>query len=211
MRNLKKLFTNNALFIFIAFATVIAASSCDDEGLEPVDQGGNNTSSITNNSITDGDSLGYLEKYAITFSESEVNTNESSYEISAFSGQYLGLANHYIRIFLKELPTSSQTFTWQTNGNSSGALATNEFFVQLKLGGKTWYGVYTSDGWDAEGTLKATFSGDKIIYEFSDIELSDHYISVNVEETKVLSGKITINKNASVSSGSDYFEYELLD
>ena len=197
-----------SLVLLTMFA--ISCTKSDNKDDTPQDNN-NNTSDITNNTVMHTDATGSLTKYMVYYVENDVNNGGDYYEISAWTGEFLGLANDYMRLFLNEVPSANKTYNWQTGGNSPGALSSDEFFVQAKINGKVWYGVYTSTAWTTTGSLDATVSGDKIIFTFSDIELSDNYISTNVTETKKISGKITISKNADVSDGTNNYTLDLLN
>jgi hypothetical protein len=197
--------------VLITLFTISCSKDTDNPNPDDNDNDGGNTTSITNNTVMHADGTGTLEKYTVLYTENDVNNGGDAYEVSAWSGEFLALADDYLRIFINEVPTSSKTYTWQTGGSSPGALTNTEFFVQVRINGKTWYGVYSTTAWTTTGNLEASIDGDKLIFVFSDIELSDNFISVNVTETKKVSGKITIDKNATVSDGTNNYTFDLLD
>ncbi len=205
--------TTQWLVVFsLIFITLFSAScnkkSEDNPAPNPND---GNTPNITNNTVMHDAATGSLDKYMVSYAANDVNNGGDSYEVSAWNGELLGLADNYLRIFLNEIPAASKTYNWQTGGSSQGALTNDEFFIQVRINGKTWYGVYSTTAWTTSGSLQATIDGDKLIFAFSEIELSDNFISVNVTETKKISGKITIDKNAAVSDGTNNVTLDLLD
>jgi len=198
--------------VLISLFTISCSKSSDDEtSPENSENNNENSSSITNNTVMHADATATLEKYMVYYTENDVNNGGDAYEVQAWTGEFLALSDNYLRIFLNEVPTASKTFKWQTSGNSPGSVENDEFFIQVRINGKTWYGVYTSTAWTTTGSLDATVSGDKVIFSFSEIELSDNFISTNVTETKKISGKITIDKNAEVSDGTNNYTLDLLD
>ncbi len=198
--------SNNWLAILCLLLITFISYSCeeaeddiikDEENTEDsTNTGGGNTANLTNNVITDGSASVTLDKYTITYVEGEVNTGGDYYEIYAFAGETFASSNDYLRVFVDEIPSSANTYSWQAEGNSGGAIKADEFFIQAKIEGKTWYGVYTAEAWATSGSMETTVDGDKVTLAFSEIELSDNYISINVTETKKISGKITMDKNS---------------
>jgi hypothetical protein len=212
MKNINTQKLNRLALLSLVLISLFAAScsKSTDEETTPT-QHNNNTSNITNNTVMHADATGTLTKYWVLYTENDVNNGGDAYEVAAWTGDFLALADNYLRIFLNEVPTASKTYTWQTGGSSPGALTSSEFFVQARINGQTWYGVYSTTAWTTTGSLQATVDGDKIIFAFSDIELSDNFISTNVTATKKISGKITISKNADVSDGTNWYTLDLLD
>lgn len=212
MKNFNTQKMNHLALMSLVLLTMFAISctKSDNEDDSPQDNN-NNTSDITNNTVMHTDATGTLAKYWVLYTENDVNNGGDAYEVAAWTGDFLALADNYLRIFLNEVPTASKIYTWQTSGSSPGALTSSEFFVQARINGQTWYGVYSTTAWTTTGSLQATVDGDKIIFAFSDIELSDNFISTNVTATKKISGKITISKNADISDGTNWYTLDLLD
>lgn len=202
-----------SIFSLVLFAlfTMSCNKKTDDPANPDPNPGGSGGANITNNTVMHDAATGNLEKYMVLYTANDVNNGGDAYEVSAWSGELLGLADNYLRIFLNEVPAATKTYNWQTSGSSPGALTSDEFFIQAKINGVTWYGVYSTTAWTTTGSLQATIDGDKLIFSFSDIELSDNFISVNVTETKKISGKITIDKNAAVSDGTTNVTLDLLN
>jgi hypothetical protein len=199
------------LSIFSMVLITLFTISCNKNSDDNPNPGGGSNANITNNTVTHDAASGSLEKYMVLYTANDVNNGGDSYEVSAWSGELLGLSDNYLRIFLNEVPAATKTYNWQTGGSSQGALSNDEFFIQVKINGATWYGVYSTTAWTTSGSLQATIDGNKLIFTFSDIELSDNFISVNVTETKKISGKITIDKNAAISDGTTNVTLDLLD
>ena len=154
--------------------------------------GGNNSPAISNNSVVVGDSSGTVNKYYPSTAQ-DFNANNKEYiELYCFDTNISG-SSTTVRIFLKSIPSASKKLNWQTSSYAYGDLTDDEFVIQCKVNGKSWYGVYSTTAYSTTGSMDVTVSGGKITFEFKDIELADNYISVNVTEKKKCSGKVTMN------------------
>lgn len=181
-------------FLLVA-GLLLGMSSCEKD--DKLDDDGNNNnnppsnSTLANNTIYAGSDSASLNLFT-AYRAIDVNTNQEYIDIFIYKDSPLNREN-YLQIGLKEIPSVDKVLNWQSGASAPGALTPDEFVIFPKVNDKTWYGVYTTTGFETTGEMTAKIDSGKLILTYEDIELADNFISINVTERMKNSGKITFN------------------
>lgn len=169
--------------LLIVLTLLFSFYACDSGSEEDEIPEEDNTSAITNNSLTANGVTKQLTKFTYGNSGGYV-------EITARESLNAGVPNIAIRI--KEIPTSNTTLTFQYNSSDPAQLQTDEFWTQMNDGAQVWYPVFSTTAFVTTGTLSVTIGNGTATFAYSEIELNDSYLSANVTQTIKCSGKFTI-------------------
>lgn len=177
----------------VAFAAVLAVS-CSEDVVDDNNNNNNNgnnnpTTGVSNNTVViDGNTFN-LDYYFLK--EVVTGTGDDHYEIVGRAEPTSNKPSIAFRIGV--MPSSNDTWHFQDDSNNPAELQDDEFWSQVSDDTDTWYPVFTSTAFETTGDLVVEVNGDVMTISYENIELSDHYITTNVTESVLVSGKISID------------------
>lgn len=180
--------------LILGTAVAFTAVSCSDDTTDTSDNNSNNnsnnnnTTEVTNNTVVIDGTEYALSKYV--FKEVDIN-GDVYYELV---GRAVLTSNHpSISFRFGAIPTGNDTWQFQTSSSNPALLEDDEFWTQVSGDADTWYPEFSSTAFSTTGDLVVEVNGSVMTLSYENIELADNYITSNVTERVLVSGKVSID------------------